>query len=160
MVVCFWCARKCARSIFTCPIFTCSVSCLFVFQISLELLNPPSLRPHSDRPCLELIIFSSNCLVFLFLQDKFREETKGRFRKRVVLVNVPSFRVFVPEEHVNGPSFWFTFRGNIERTLVPVFVPGNFCQNDPFGNHPSFCEPAKIAGISLKAILLSPLRKS
>ena len=40
---------------------------------------------------------------------KFHWEIKGRFRKRVVLANVPSFR--------------FSFRGNI-------------CRNHPFGNHP------------------------
>ena len=40
----------------------------------------------------------------------FHWEIKGRFRKRVVLANVPSFR--------------FSFRGNIRR-------------NHPFGNHPS-----------------------
>ena len=39
----------------------------------------------------------------------FHWEIKGRFRKRVVLANVPSFR--------------FSFRGNIRR-------------NHPFGNHP------------------------
>ena len=39
----------------------------------------------------------------------FHWEIKGRFRKRVVLANVPSFR--------------FSFRGNIR-------------QNHPFGNHP------------------------
>ena len=42
-------------------------------------------------------------------QGFFHWEIKGRFRKRVVLANVPSFR--------------FSFRGNIGR-------------NHPFGNHP------------------------
>ena len=41
--------------------------------------------------------------------EKGHWEIKGRFRKRVVLANVPSFR--------------FSFRGNIRR-------------NHPFGNHP------------------------
>ena len=63
-------------------------------------------------------------------------EMKGRFRKRVVLANEPSFRfsfrgnmrmylvpVFVPGEHLNVPSFRVSFRGNIR-------------QNHPFGNHP------------------------
>ena len=36
-------------------------------------------------------------------EKSFRGETKGRFRKRVVLANVPSFRVFVPGEHANVP---------------------------------------------------------
>ena len=60
-------------------------------------------------------------------------ETKGRFRKRVVLANAPSFRfsfrgtcectlvpVVVPGEHLNVPSFRLSFRGNIR-------------QNHPFG---------------------------
>ena len=61
---------------------------------------------------------------------------KGRFRKRVVLANVPSFRFLVP--------------GNIRMYLRSVFgigehpnvlsfrflVPGNIRQNHPFGNHP------------------------
>ena len=66
----------------------------------------------------------------------------GRFRKRVVLANVPSFRfrsggtcertlvpVFIPGEHPNVPSFRFSFRGNVR-------------QNHPFGNHP-FANPRK-----------------
>ena len=70
----------------------------------------------------------------------FRWETKGRFRKRVVLPNVPSFRFsfrgnmrtyprsfFVPGEHPNVPSFRFLLRGNIR-------------QNHPFGK-PPFCQP-------------------
>ena len=38
-------------------------------------------------------------------------EIKGRFRERVVLANIPSFR--------------FSLRGTCERTLIPVFVRGN-----------------------------------
>ena len=52
---------------------------------------------------------------------KIHWEIKGRFRKRVVLANVPSFR--------------FSFRGNIR-------------QNHPFGNHP-FANPRKITGPAL-----------
>ena len=48
-------------------------------------------------------------LKFSSFRLKFHREIKGRFRKRVVLANVPSFR--------------FSFRGNIRR-------------NHPFGNHP------------------------
>ena len=53
---------------------------------------------------------------------------KGRFHKRVVFANVPSFRfrsegtcertlvpVFVPGEHPNVPSFRFSFQGNIRQ---------------------------------------------
>ena len=71
-----------------------------------------------------------------FLGFFFHREIKGRFRKRVVLANVPSFRFsfrgnmrtypcsgFVPGKHPNVPSFRFSFRGNIR-------------QKHPFGNHP------------------------
>ena len=65
-------------------------------------------------------------------------EINWRFRKRVVLANVPSFRFsfrgnmrtyprsgfrFFPGEHPNVPSFRFSFQGNIR-------------QNHHFGNHP------------------------
>ena len=43
----------------------------------------------------------------------FHRETKGRFRKRVVLANVPSLRFFVPGEHANLPSFPVFVRGNM-----------------------------------------------
>ena len=62
-------------------------------------------------------------------------EIQGRFHKRVVLANIPSFRfsfwgtcertlvpVFIPGEHPNVPSFRFSFRGS---TLV---------ENRPFVN--------------------------
>ena len=45
-------------------------------------------------------------------------ETKGRFRKRVVLANVLSFPVFVPGEHANAPSFRFSFRGISTKTTL------------------------------------------
>ena len=49
----------------------------------------------------------------LFRDHLDREETKGRFRKRMVLANVPSFRFSVPREHPNVPSFRFRFCGNM-----------------------------------------------
>ena len=65
-------------------------------------------------------------------------ETKGRFRKRVVLANVPSFR--------------FSFRGNMRtyprsglRSNVPSFrfsFRGSIRQNHPFGK-PPFSQPQK-----------------
>ena len=87
-------------------------------------------------------------LTHLGVSMKFHRETKGRFRKRVVLANVPSFPVsrsggtcectlvpvFVPGEHPNVPSFRFLSRGNIR-------------QNPPFGK-PPFCQPSKIASLS------------
>ena len=73
---------------------------------------------------------------------RFHREIKGRFRKRVVLANVPSFRFsfrgnmrtyprsgFRSGQHPNVPSFRFSFRGNIR-------------QNHPFGNHPFMFPPS------------------
>ena len=85
--------------------------------------------------CRKLQIFAETRLSHVVCPF-YHWETKGRFRKRVVLANVPSFRfsfqgnmrtylvpVFVPGEHPNVPSFRFSFRGNIR-------------QNHTFGNHP------------------------
>ena len=47
--------------------------------------------------------------------EEDRAETKGRFRERAVLANVPSFL---------------------------FLVPGNICENHPLGNHP-FANPPK-----------------
>ena len=59
-----------------------------------------------------------------------REETKGRFQKRVVLANVPLFRVFVPGEHAKTyPRSGFGSGGTSECTLVPDFVPGEHPKN-------------------------------
>ena len=55
--------------------------------------------------------------MFFPIIQTFHWEIKGRFRKRVVLANVPSFR--------------FSFRGNIR-------------QNHPFGNRP-FANPRTLA---------------
>ena len=65
-----------------------------------------------------------------------REETRGRFRKRVVFWRMylrsggicerTLVLIFVPGEHLNVPSFRFSFRGNIR-------------QNHPFWKSP-FCE--------------------
>ena len=63
------------------------------------------------------------------VKPNFHWEIKGRFCKRVVLANVPrsGFRsggtcertlvpAFVQGEHLNVPSFRFSFRGNIRQT--------------------------------------------
>ena len=56
-------------------------------------------------------------------RTKFREETKGRFRKRVVLANVPSFRFLVPENIRMYPRSGFWHRETSAKTAL-------------FGNHP------------------------
>ena len=66
----------------------------------------------------------------------FHWEIKGRFRKRVVLANVPSFRFSFRGKHANVPSFRFLVPG--EHPNVPSFrfsLRGNIRQNHPFGNH-------------------------
>ena len=68
---------------------------------------------------------------------KSREETKGRFRKRVVWAPVPSFRFLAPGNICMYPrSGGF---GTGQHPHVPLFrfsVPGNIRQNHPFRNHP------------------------
>ena len=78
----------------------------------------------------------------------FHRETKGRFRKRVVLANVPPFLFFVPGEHANVPSFLFFVSG--EHPNVPSFrfsFRRNIRQNHPFGK-PPFCQPVIVRGAS------------
>ena len=96
-----------------------------------------TLSPYLLSPLPILVQASKRHLNMNFLVQLHRE-IKGRFRKRVVLANVPcsGFRsggtwertlvpVFVPGEHPNVPSFRLSFRGNIRR-------------NHPFVNHPFF----------------------
>ena len=123
----------------------------FWIFISLELRDPWNGGPFRNAP-------------------KNRWEIKGRFRKRVVLASVPSFR--------------FSFRGNIRRNhpfgnhpfaiprkgslgdnravskrVVLANVPsfrfsfrGNICRNHPFGNHPFVNAPKKVRAKSLCSI--------
>ena len=66
--------------------------------------------------------------------------TNGRFRKRVVLANVLSFRFSFQENMRTYPRSSFRSGGTSECTLVPVFVPGGtsaktaLLENRPFGN--------------------------
>ena len=69
--------------------------------------------------------------------------TKGRFRRRVVLANVPSFRSLVPGNIRMYLRSVFWYQGTSECALVPSFVPGNIRQNHPFGK-PPFCEPPNL----------------
>ena len=54
---------------------------------------------------------------------------KGRFRKRVVLANVPSFWFFGLVEHANVPSFRFSFWGNIRMYRRSGFRSGGHPPN-------------------------------
>ena len=62
---------------------------------------------------------------------KDHREIKGRFRKRVVLANVPSFRSSFRGSMRTYPRSGFRSRGTSERTLVPVFVPGEHPPKPP-----------------------------
>ena len=75
-------------------------------------------------------------------QELFREETKGWFRTRVVLANVPSFR-FSFRGTCEYPRSGLRSGGTSECTLAPVFVLGDISQNQPFCK-PPFCEPPTI----------------
>ena len=88
----------------------------------------------------------------------FHWEIKGRFRKRVVLANVPSFRFsfrgnirrnhpFGNHPFVNTKKGYWEIKGRFRKRVVLANVPsfrfsfrGNIRQNHPFGNHP-FANP-------------------
>ena len=59
-------------------------------------------------------------------------EIKGRFRKRVVLANVPSFRFSFRGNMRTYPCSSFRSGGTSEGTLVRVFVPGEHPPKPPF----------------------------
>ena len=59
-------------------------------------------------------------------------EIKGRFRKRVVLANVPSFRFPFWGNMRTYPRSGFRSGGTSECTLVAVFVPGEHPPKPPF----------------------------
>ena len=74
---------------------------------------------------------------------KVHWEIKGRFRKRVVLANVPSFQFSFRGNMRTYPRSGFHSGGPSECTLVPVFVPGDHPpKNHPFGK-PPFWQPKK-----------------
>ena len=62
----------------------------------------------------------------------FHRETKARFRKRVVLANVPSFRCSFRENMRTYPRSVFRSGGTSQCTLVPVFVPVEHPPKPPF----------------------------
>ena len=59
-------------------------------------------------------------------------EIKGRFRKRVVLANVPSFQFSFRGNMRTYPRSGICSGGTSECTLVPVFVPGEHPPKSPF----------------------------
>ena len=81
---------------------------------------------------------SSACVLL-----KSHWEIKGRFRKRMVLANVPSFRFSFWGNMRTCPRSGFRSGGTSQCTLVPVFVPGKHPPKPPFWK-PPFCQPQKI----------------
>ena len=79
------------------------------------------------------------------IREIYREETKGRFRKRGILANVPWFRSLVSGNIRMHPR-------TSKCTLVPVFGTGEHLPKPPFGNRP-FANPesSEIALLYLKA---------
>ena len=70
---------------------------------------------------------------FFFLSLNLRSlGDKGRFRKRVLLANVPSFRFSFRGNMRTYPRSGFRSGGTSECTLVPVFVPGEHPPKPPF----------------------------
>ena len=63
-------------------------------------------------------------------------EIKGRFRKRVVLANVPSFRFSFWGNIRMYPRSGFRSEGTSECTLIQVFVPGEHPPKPPFWKPP------------------------
>ena len=59
-------------------------------------------------------------------------EIKGRFRKRVVLANLPSSRFSFRVNMPTYPRFGFRSGGTSECALVPGFVPGEHPPKPPF----------------------------
>ena len=66
---------------------------------------------------------------------------KGGFVKGWVLANVPSFRFSFRGNMRMHPCSGFRSRGTCERTLVPVFVPGEHPPKPPFWKPPFFLVP-------------------
>ena len=95
-----------------------------------------------------------NSIFFGIAIFRIHWEIKGRFRKRVVLANVPSFRFsfrgnirrnhpFGNHPLVNTKKGHWEIKGRFRKRVVLANVPsfrfssrGNIRQNHPFGNHP------------------------
>ena len=91
-------------------------------------------------------------------------EIKGRFRKRVVLANVPSFRFsfqgnirrnhpFGNHPFANTKKAHWEIKGRFRKRVVLADVPsfrfsfqGNIHRNHPFGNHP-FANPRMLTSV-------------
>ena len=103
------------------------------------------------------------CVFFFSASFNSHWEIKGRFRKRVVLANVPSFRFsfrgnirrnhpFGNHPSVNKLEAHWEIKGRFRKRVVLANVPsfrfsfrGNIRQNHPFGNHP-FANPRNRSG--------------
>ena len=76
-------------------------------------------------------------------------ETKGRFCKRLVLANIPSFRFSFRGNMRTCPRSGFRSGGTSECTLVPVFVPGEHLPKQPFWKTTLLSTPEMLSILSI-----------
>ena len=116
--------------------------------VRVRFCSPPQLtsqRKHRQNryPDTALYVTKLECL---YESTVFHWEKKGRFCKRVVLANVPSFRFSFRENMRTYPRCGFHSEGTSELyTLVPVFVLGEHPPKPPFWkttllSTPEFCD--------------------
>ena len=107
-------------------------------QLQFVFLAECSYRDNSPQEFSRFFCDYSYMIQWLL---NFHWEIKGRFRKRVVLANVPSFR--------------FSFQGNIRICSRSGFRSGeDIRQNHPFGK-PPFCQPGALRrgiGVGVKGV--------
>ena len=79
------------------------------------------------------------------ISHKNHWETKGWFRKRVVLANVPSFRFSFRGNMRTYPRSGFRSGGTSKCIVIPVFVPGEHPPKLPFWKTTLLSTPEKKA---------------
>ena len=86
---------------------------------------------------------------FLILCFWFSQGDKGRFRKRVVFANVPSFRLSFRGNMRTYPRSGFSFRGNIRTYPHSDFCSGGTPPKPPFWKPPFWKPPFWVPPMSL-----------
>ena len=123
---------------------------------SQYVLLQPGFGGEQPQKTQTLRIWNTSCLGCMRRESysaKSHWETKGRFRKRLALANVPSFRFSFRGEHANVPSFRFCSGGTSECTLVPVFVLGEHPPKPPFWRTTLLSTPEKGVFLSSNCLL-------
>ena len=112
-------------------------------KISLKRKTKRSLPTSFCRGCRVKTFPRNYVYIHIHSARKGHWEIKGRFRKRVVLANVPSFRFSFRGINMRTyPRSGFRSRGTSECTLVRVFVQGEHPPKPPFWK-PPFVNPRK-----------------